>query len=128
MSKLVKIKYVGRKPHAIDNVARSGKEWAGAGDVQAVTPEQAEVLLRYPDQWAVDGESELSKVAPPPAPANSHGAGDVNALGDGPDLEHMTKPQLVKLAADTWGVKLQNSLSKKAMIDQIEELQRGPVE
>jgi hypothetical protein len=61
-SGLVKIVYVGRKPSAIDNVARSGKLWNGFGDVQEVTSVQANILLRYPDQWAVfDQKSPPSK-------------------------------------------------------------------
>lgn len=50
---LVAIVYVGKKPLATDNVARSGKSWNGKGDVQHVTPAQAALLCQHPDQWQV---------------------------------------------------------------------------
>ena len=49
MQTKVKIKYVGRKPFCIDNVARSGASWNGNGDVQEVTPAQAKILIKYAD-------------------------------------------------------------------------------
>lgn len=50
----VAVRYVGKKPTAQDNVAKSGKLWEGNGDVQWVTSKQAKILTRYADQWALD--------------------------------------------------------------------------
>lgn len=65
---LVAIEYVGLKPAAIDNVSGSGKTWAGAGDVQHVTPAQAEKLLAYPDQWRIAEQQEEKKPTAAPKP------------------------------------------------------------
>ena len=65
MSNLVQVVYVGNKPHAFDNVAHSGKCWAGKGDVQEVTDAQAKLLLKYPDQWALANEADRAAVEAP---------------------------------------------------------------
>ena len=62
----MKIEYIGKKPFAVDNVAKSGKTWDGPGDIQEVTDEQGKILLKYPDQFKdVDAVA-----APDPVPAN----------------------------------------------------------
>jgi hypothetical protein len=47
----MKIKYVGKKPFAVDPVAGSGKTWNGNGDIQTMTDKQGEMLCKYPDQF-----------------------------------------------------------------------------
>lgn len=123
---LIQIKYVGKKPHAFDNVARSGKAWNGAGDVQEVTDAQAKVLLQYPDQWALANPEDAAAVAKPTSVTGKDATGadvvvDPDALKK--PLEQLTKPELVAFAKDRFGKDLDPKLGKKAMVDQIEEWQ-----
>ena len=48
----VLLKYVGKKPFAIDSIGGTGVVWNGNGDIQPVPEETAEKLLKHPDQWA----------------------------------------------------------------------------
>lgn len=50
----VPVEYVGKKPFAVDNVAGSGKVWAGKGDVQMVSEDKALKLANFPDQWKIN--------------------------------------------------------------------------
>ncbi|QOJ19493.1 MAG: hypothetical protein HRU77_01545 [Gammaproteobacteria bacterium] len=134
MAKMVKIIYVGKKPSAFDNVARSGKTWAGNGDIQEVTKEQAAILLKYPDQWA--------KMEEPPEQQDENGGyndgGDGNDNGNDDDgnqddgqsntvdtsipLEKMTKDELIVLAKAKYGKDLPETMTKKQLIDELEAL------
>lgn len=116
----VKIVYVGKKPTATDNVARSGKTWMGNGDIQEVTLPQAKILLKYPDQWAMAPDQEKPE----------GGGGDGSSPGDDNDpnkdsntgVEKMTKDELIKFSKDTFNVDLPNTFTKKQLIDEVERL------
>jgi len=45
------LRYVGKKPWAIDSIGGTGTLWNGNGDIQEVPNEVGEKLLGYPDQW-----------------------------------------------------------------------------
>ena len=126
MSNLVPVVYVGNKPHAFDNIAHSGKSWQGKGDVQEVTDAQAKLLLKYPDQWALANEADRAAVE---APVSIQGKDeDGEPVSIDPDdlkkpLEKMNKTELTALAKQTWDKELDPAMTKKAMIDQIEEWQ-----
>ena len=124
MAKLIEVVYVGKKPVAFDNVARSGKSWAGEGDIQEVTDAQAKLLLKFPDQWALVNDKDRALVETPEAITGTNEEGNVVTV-DPEDLkqpiEKMSKAELTALAKDRWGKELDTKLSKKAMIDQIEE-------
>ena len=113
----VAVRYVGNKPQAFGGVAHAGKVWNGHGDVQNVTPAQAAVLLAYPDQWA---KADASQPVPKRQP--NHGATGLGA----PRLDTMTRPDLQRLARDQYNVTLPNKMTRKEMVDRIEELQAGP--
>lgn len=123
----MKIVYVGNKQCAFDNVARSGKCWNGKGDVQEVTDDQARLLLKYPDQWALADKADRAAVS---APVSIEGEDeDGKAVTLDPDdlkkpLEKMSKVELMAFAKQSWGKRLEPLSSRKAMIDQIEEWQR----
>ncbi len=126
MSNLVQVVYVGNKPHAFDNVAHSGKCWAGKGDVQEVTDAQAKLLLKYPDQWALANESDRAAVEVPVSIQGKDEDGEPVSID--PDdlkkpLEKMSKAELTALAKQTWDKELDPAMNKKTMIDQIEEWQ-----
>ena len=53
------LKYVGKKPFAIDSIGGTGVIWEGNGDIQPVPEGVAEKLLKHPDQW----ERATSKAA-----------------------------------------------------------------
>ena len=126
MSNLVQVVYVGNKPHAFDNVAHSGKCWAGKGDVQEVTDAQAKLLLKYPDQWALANEADRAAVDAPVSIQSQDEDGEAVTID--PDdlkkpLEKMNKAELSALAKQSWDKNLGPAMTKKAMIDQIEEWQ-----
>lgn len=121
---LVMVAYVGAKPMAYDNVAKSGKIWNGNGDIQEVTPAQAQILTRYSDQWALVDEDERSIVDVPRTITVTDEDGDavlVNKESLSKPLEKMTKAELCAYAKEHWDADLDPAVSKKLMIDQIEE-------
>jgi len=124
MSNLVKLVYVGNKPSAFDNVAHSGKCWNGKGDVLEVTDAQAKLLLKYPDQWNLADEADRARVETPVS-IQSTGEDGQTVTIDPEDLnkplEKMNKAELLALAKETWDKDLNVTMTKKAMIDQIEE-------
>lgn len=126
MSNLVPVVYVGNKPHAFDNIAHSGKSWQGKGDVQEVTDAQAKLLLKYPDQWALANEADRATVDAPVSIQSQDENGEAVTID--PDdlkkpLEKMNKAELSALAKQSWDKELDHAMTKKAMIDQIEEWQ-----
>ena len=126
MSNLVPVVYVGNKPHAFDNIAHSGKSWQGKGDVQEVTDAQAKLLLKYPDQWALANEADRAVVEAPVSIEGKDENGEAVTID--PDdlkkpLEKMNKAELAALAKQSWDKELDPAMTKKAMIDQIEEWQ-----
>jgi len=127
MTKLIALRYVGKKPAAYDNIARSGVTWAGFGDVKEVTDAQAKLLLKYPDQWELVSVADKESVEAPVSISVQDEDGedvviDPEALKK--PLEKMSKPELKALAQDKWGKELDARKSTKAMIDQIEEWER----
>jgi cytochrome c peroxidase len=127
MSQLIKIVYVGKKPTAYDNVAKSGKVWNGNGDVQEVTEDQAKQLLKFHDQWQLADEADREAVDAPTTVAVKDEEGNdvqVDAAVLGKPLEKMTKPELVALALARWGQQLDVNKAKKLLIDAIEEFER----
>ena len=126
MPNLVPVVYVGNKPHAFDNIAHSGKSWQGKGDVQEVTDAQAKLLLKYPDQWALANEADRAAVDAPVSIQSQDENGEAVTID--PDdlkkpLEKMNKAELAALAKQSWDKELDPAMTKKAMIDQIEEWQ-----
>lgn len=124
MANLIQVVYVGKKPEAFDNVARSGKTWHGAGDIQEVTDAQAKLLLKFPDQWQLANEDDRDQVETPVSVVGKDENGqqvtvDPEALTK--PLEKMNKAELTALATDRFGKELDAKLSKKAMVDQLEE-------
>lgn len=126
MSNLVPIVYVGNKPHAFDNIAHSGKSWQGKGDVQEVTDAQAKLLLKYPDQWALANEADRATVEAPVSIQSQDENGEAVTIDPNDlkkPLEKMNKAELAALAKQSWDKELDPAMTKKAMIDQIEEWQ-----
>lgn len=123
----IKIVYVGKKPFAYDNVAKSGKCWQGNGDVQEVTEGQAKHLLKYPDQWALVDPADVEAVN---TPTTTEVQGEDGETVNVPDtdltkpLERMSKAELVALAKAKWGKDLDATKGKKLLIDSIEEFDR----
>jgi len=123
----IKIVYVGKKPFAYDNVAKSGKCWQGNGDVQEVTEGQAKQLMKYPDQWALVDPADVEAVNTPvttEVQGEDGNAVDVSHDELSKPLEKMSKAELVALANVKWGKKLDARKSTKDLIDAIEEFAR----
>jgi hypothetical protein len=117
----VRIKYVGRKPFATDNVARSGKQWAGRGDVQEVTEAQAKILCRYPDQWGVDDGSPL-----PDDAAITEALLAVTPLaGSSISLDDMTPEELVAHGEKFLGLTLDPAWPKEDILSLINDAERN---
>lgn len=123
MRQLVLITYRGHKPTAVDNVARSGAIWTGHGDLQPVPVDQARILVRYPDVWALADPADQALLDAPRTVEVADEAGEMRAVTLAKDkrLERLTKPELVALAMAKWGKYLDARWSAKRMIDQIEE-------
>lgn len=127
MATIIKVKYVGKKPFAVDNVARSGKCWNGPGDVQEVTDAQALVLTSYADQWGLVNEADSSAIEALEPIHTDMGDGtevDVDPGALSKPLETMTKAELVAFAMERFNQKLDGRSSTKQLIDCIEEFQR----
>lgn len=125
---MVEVKYVGSKPFAIDNVARSGKTWQGNGDVQTVTDPQAKRLTGYPDQWVLADPKDAGKLAV---------KGQVETVGaDGkPELvdeialksplEKMDAGELIAYAKQHYGKTFKHQMGRKRLLDEVEALVRS---
>lgn len=124
MSDTVRIEYVGKKPFAGDNVAKSGKIWNGPGDVQEVTVTQAKTLLKYPDQWALENPESATLLDAPKLVEVSNGNDtttvDVNNL-NGP-VEKMTATELRAFANEKYGKTFKGGLSRAVLLDEVNEL------
>lgn len=126
MSKLIKVAYVGKKPTAFDNVAKSGKIWSGHGDVQEVTDVQAKALLKYPDQWALVDQADAAQVNAPQSIKSTDAEGAEVTI-DPDDLktsvEKMSVAQLKAYAMETYGKTVEGK-TRKLIMDEVEELIR----
>jgi hypothetical protein len=125
----IKVEYVGKKPFAIDNVARSGKAWNGNGDVQEVTPSQAKILTSYSDQWQlVDTQDQGALEAP--VQVTVEGANgqaetiDTDSLGI--PLEKMNATQLKAYAKHKHGKDLPLNRGRRVLLDEVIALENGP--
>lgn len=122
-SKLVDVVYVGKKPQAFDNVAQSHKVWNGSGDVQAVTEQQARILIKYPDQWKLADANDTAAVNKPAVHSTSDADGNkVNVTESDlkKPVEKMNKNELVVYAKEKFGKDLDPALGKKQMLDELE--------
>ena len=127
MANLIKLVYVGNKPAAYDNIARSGKTWNGKGDVQEVTDAQAKLLLKFTDQWQLANEKDRAAVEKPVSISVTDEAGDdvvIDPEALKQPIEKLSKAELSALAKNKWGKDLSANKSRKEMIDQIEEWER----
>lgn len=122
----VAVAYVGRKPQAHDNVAGSGKMWNGYGDIQEVSPEQARILTRYPDQWELAEENDYDKTDQSiMQTVKLHNEEEVQVNKEellNKPLDKMNKTDLYAFAVIKFGKLLPVELSKKQLHDEIEEL------
>lgn len=121
----IAVRYVGKKPTAQDNGAKSGKLWEANRDVQWVTTKQAKILTRYADQWALDeaGDGEAVNRAGGVEIADAAGAAAMVAESDltGP-VEKMTVAELVALAQVKYGKTLSGKLDRKVLLDEVVRL------
>ena len=117
---LVPVRYVGNKPFAIDNVARSGKFWHGRGTVQKVTPAQAKRLCLHPDQWMVDDGSPLPTKEQIAAALAAVRVERSSRVG-GPRIEDMDNAELVDHARHYYGLRLNPNEPKKKLLAAIED-------
>lgn len=126
MSAFVKLRYVGKKLVAIDNVARTGITWNGNGDVQEVPDHAAKALLKFPDQWelADEGELEKAEVSDSVRVVDEDGDSVIVEQSDlSKPLERMSKTELKAFALSRYGKELDVKKSTKSLIDQIEEFE-----
>lgn len=125
----IKVEYIGKKPFAIDNVARSGKAWNGNGDVQEVTPGQAKILTSYADQWALADAQDQAALEQPVQVEITGTDGametvDADAL-DKP-VEKLTHKELIAYAKHKFGKDLSPKKSRKVLLDEVIALANGP--
>lgn len=126
---MIAIVYVGKKPFAIDNVAGSGRFWNGHGDVQEVTNSQAKILLKFPDQWALQNPEADSEAVEKEAtttfiaPDGERVTVPESALAK--PLEKMSADELRAYAIDRHALVFKSNVSKKSMMDAIQEKEAG---
>jgi hypothetical protein len=126
---MAQVKYVGRKPAAVDNVANSRVVWKGHGDVQTVTDRQARILVQFPDQWELADESDSIMLKKEPVTAFINPDGDRVEVPESAlkkPLEHMDTDELRAYALEHFQKSFGPRMSRKRMVDEIEEMQRGP--
>lgn len=124
----IKVEYVGRKPFAIDNVARSGVMWNGAGDVQLVTPAQAKILTAYADQWAlVDGDDQTLLDAPVVVVVQDKDGTDVTIAAESlsKPIEKMSATELAAYAKQKHNVTLARNKGRTALLNEVISLENG---
>lgn len=118
----IKVKYIGRKPFAIDNVAKSGKTWTGHGTVQEVTAGQAKILTSYRDQWALADDADAAELDKP-VMIETEGADGATVHTDPAELhgpvEKMTVPQLLAYAQSKYGKTLTAKHGRKQLLDEV---------
>ena len=123
--KKVKIVYVGAKPFALDNVAKSGAAWNGKGDIQEVTPVQAKTLLKYADQWALAEGENLDDADTTVIIETTDGQGK-QILTNADELtmptEKMSASQLVAYAKNKYGKNLKLNRGRKVLLDEVNSL------
>lgn len=125
---MIDVKYIGKKPSAIDNVASSGKTWAGNGDVQSVTASQARRLIAYRDQWELVNPDDLNEVNEPTITRVLDQTGkqvDVSEADLNRPLERLSATELVALAKQRFGKEFNPRIGKTRLINEIEELEKG---
>ncbi|MES2320006.1 MAG: hypothetical protein V4631_21200 [Pseudomonadota bacterium] len=117
----IAVKYVGAKLFSIDNVAKSGKTWAGNGDVQHVTPAQAKILTSYKDQWALDDATDVDAMNGPNM-IETKDADGATVLTDAADLtgapEKMNAQELIAYAKAKYNKTLKPR-SRKLLLDEV---------
>jgi hypothetical protein len=126
MTALVKLRYVGFKPVAIDNISRTGITWNGNGDVQEVPAHAAKALLKFPDQWELASPGDLPILTAPEVIRVTDEDGDqviVDQRDMSKPLERMSKAELKAFAMHRYGKELDLRRPTKMLIDQIEELE-----
>ncbi|MFA5630340.1 MAG: hypothetical protein WC997_02410 [Porticoccaceae bacterium] len=123
MEATVSVVYVGKKPFAFDNVAGSKKSWDGNGDVQNVTPAQAAILIKYPDQWALVNTDDEQEVQQPVIITTPEGD-SINAEELEKPLEKMNKTELSAYAQSKFNKTFGARVGKADMINMIEEWQQ----
>ena len=124
--KKLKIVYVGNKLMSHDNVTRSGAIWNGKGDIQEVTEDQAKILLKYPDQWALadanDDDPTDNKILIDVFDENGNLVNIDTAELTG-SMEKMTKIQMIALIKMKWNKELPHTLTKKELMGEAETLE-----
>jgi hypothetical protein len=118
----VQVEYVGKKPFVVDNVAKSGKTWEGAGAVQEVTPAQAKILIGYADQWALAAGQDASVLSLPTVVVTKDEHGnevETDASELTGHVEKMTATQLVAYAQNKYGKTLKLNRGRKVLLDEV---------
>ena len=133
----VPVKYIGKKQEKTDNVANTGLTWT-RGQIHGVPPVAAQILAKHPTVWQIvswgDVDADPARLGvivdsqPPAALVNDDPAApkvegeqqpdqiDTPVL---PNLQGMTKPDLVSFAEAQFNQKLDGRNSKESLIDQI---------
>jgi hypothetical protein len=122
------IKYIGSKPQGVkDLICGTGLTWAH-GETVVVTDEQAEKLLRYPEIWAIDGETtteQLTGLESATTEASTEADKDKDEeeeVFDNPppnNLERMNKADIAQYAMREHGLQFHAKDTKAVMIEAI---------
>lgn len=125
---MIRVKYVGKKPFAVDNIARSGIVWNGHGDVQDCADGVARAVLAYPDQWVVADQEDAVRAAKEPMTIFLTPEGERLAFADADlkkNLEKMSADELRAYALRHYRKTFPPRMSTKRLLDEVEELIKG---
>lgn len=123
---LVPIRYVGSKPRRTDSVARTGLVW-GPGEVHEVPAHAAQLLLRHPDVWAIEGGGRAPAVFEEPETDEEREAielAEMPRVGL-PNITTMTRAALANLALSRFGIALDAAKTPAEMRAEIVALENG---
>ncbi|MEJ0004365.1 MAG: hypothetical protein WDN30_14055 [Pararobbsia sp.] len=123
---MIEIRYVGRKPWAVDNVAHTGTIWCALNDVQAVPPGAARRLLKHPDQWELANPEDeaLLAVAIHTTTDKDGKQIEVDEADLKKPLEKMTRAELKVYAKTHFNREVNASQPRTVLLDLVDELER----
>jgi len=81
----MRIEYIGLKAVKTDNIAGTGIDWHGAGDVHEVPDDKAAKLLAWPLIWCEAGKApkaDGTPADPPPVPETLYGSSTLGSQVD----------------------------------------------
>lgn len=124
---MIELRYIGRKPWAVDPVGGSSAIWNGNGDVQPVPLKSARKILKHPDEWELANPDDAHRLEVNTTHVTLDEEGKLTEVDDADlkkPLEKMTRAELKVYAKITFDRDIPATMAKSNMIDTIEEFEK----